>query len=219
MHAEAQRADPALWVVLPVRGIAQGKSRLADTLDAVERVRLNRWLLRNTLRVIGAWQGSLDRCIVVSACARTLAIVERAGAIALREPRPGRGLNGAVAAAASHALRRGCRSLVVTACDLPLLSVEALDALTERPWSRARLTLATDVAGTGTNALHLASRAHFSFAFGTESRAHHVAVARERGWACAVCTHPELTLDIDRGHDLRAWRASIASRTMPIRVL
>jgi 2-phospho-L-lactate guanylyltransferase len=219
VRADVRRTDPALWVVMPVRGIAQGKSRLADTLDAVERARLNRWFLQNTLRVIGAWQGSLGRCIVVSACARTLAIAARAGAIALREPRPGRGLNGAVAAAAAYALRRGCRRLVVTACDLPRLSVEALDALTERPWSRARLALATDVAGTGTNALHLASRARFSFAFGAESRARHVLAARARGWTYAVATHPGLSLDIDRGNDLRSWRAQSASRTIQSRML
>ncbi|MGH8663161.1 MAG: hypothetical protein ACREUX_02730, partial [Burkholderiales bacterium] len=39
----------ALWVILPVRGEAAGKSRLAAVLDPIERMRLNRKLLRRTL--------------------------------------------------------------------------------------------------------------------------------------------------------------------------
>jgi len=219
MSAGRRRGDHARWIVLPVRGIAQGKSRLADTLDAVERARLNRWLLRHTLRVYARWHGSLDRCIVVSACARTLAITAAAGAVALMEPRPARGLNRAIAAGTAYARQRGGRIVLVAACDLPELSAQALDALAGRPWQRARIALATDEEGTGTNALEIASRAHFDYAFGADSRMRHVASASARGWGHAVCVHPGLTLDIDRPEDLRAWRSLAAVGAGVTRVL
>ena len=61
----------AIWVVVPVRGILAGKSRLGSVLDGDQRAALNRRLLATTLDAVARWQGGLDRCIVVSPCGET----------------------------------------------------------------------------------------------------------------------------------------------------
>jgi 2-phospho-L-lactate guanylyltransferase len=202
----------SLWTVLPVSGIDRGKTRLAPVLGQIERARLNRWLLEHTLRVIAAWRGGLGRCIVVSGCARTLRLARAAGAIALREPQPRRGLNHAIAHAVRRALRCGARRVLILPCDLPALTATALDALIARSRPDARVVIAPDRDGTGTNALFLGVRARFAFTYGPGSFERHLAAARSRGWVAAVCARPELTLDLDTPHDLAAWEGAAAAR-------
>ena len=62
------------WTLLPVHGMATGKSRLAPVLDAQARVALNRQLLMHTLEVIEEWRGDLPQCVVVSPCDDALEI-------------------------------------------------------------------------------------------------------------------------------------------------
>ena len=188
-----------------MRGVLKGKSRLAPVLDVAERARLNRWLLKRTLGVIARWQGGLGRCIVVSSCAQTLLIAKRANACALADPRPNRGLDRAVDYAVGEAIRRGARQMLVLPCDLPQLSVAALDALTNRAERRHHCVIAPDRARTGTNALLLNSRGRFAFSYGPGSCARHVDASHARGWDIAVCDHPGLALDIDTPRDLVTW--------------
>src|SRR5690606_6611138 len=98
----------------------------APALDGAARRRLNRALLERTLAAIAAWQGGLARCVVVSACARSLLGARRRGAVALREPAPRRGLNRAAALGRKLARRQGARRVLVLPADLPQLSRSAL---------------------------------------------------------------------------------------------
>jgi len=55
------------WTIVPVRGLATGKSRLAGLLGAQERRALNAMLLERALDAIEGSEGDLSRCIVASA--------------------------------------------------------------------------------------------------------------------------------------------------------
>ena len=209
MHARSAQFNRKLWFVVPMRGVARGKSRLAAVLDPGERARLNRRLLRRTLTVISTWQGDLSRCIVVSACSQTLRIARRADAVPLLEPRPSRGLNHAVSRAVRRAIRSGARAVVVLPSDLPRLSGDGLDALFHCATYGTGGVIAPDADRSGTNALLLTTRSRFDFRFGLQSCAGHVEAARSRGWRLAICPHPDLALDIDLPRDLLAWRAMV----------
>jgi len=196
-------------VVLPVRGIGRGKSRLAAALDAAERSRLNRLLLLNTLRVLDRWLGGLQRCVVVSPCPRTLRLAQRAGAVAQAQPRPCAGLNPAIAHAVGALVRAGRSRVLVLPCDLPLLSTAALTRFCSSSPAGVRMVIAPDRAGTGTNALLLLhASARFAFSFGPDSFVLHKDAARARGWAFHVCEAPELAFDLDTPRDLAAWGAA-----------
>lgn len=196
----------ALWVVLPVRGEATGKSRLAAALDPVARRRLNRALLAHTLAVIEAWQGGLARCIVVSACARSLRVARTRGAIALREPAPRRGLNRAAALGVKLARRRGARRVLILPGDLPRLSRWALRRL-ENAARDARAVIVADRRGSGTNALLVPAAGHFAFAYGPGSFAAHLDRLRRRGWRPVAWRDAALGFDLDTPADLEALTA------------
>jgi 2-phospho-L-lactate guanylyltransferase len=195
------------WIILPVRGEAAGKSRLAAVLDPVERMRLNRRLLRRTLNAIEVWQGGLAHCIVVSPCSRTLAAARACGAVALREPLPRRGLNRAASLGTKLALRRGARRVLILPGDLALLEPAALSDLARNAAAGARAAIAPDLAGNGTNALLLPAGARLRFAFGADSFARHVDALRAHGYAVSVCTDRKLCFDLDTPRDLAAMHA------------
>ena len=212
MHSRRTSRRRNVWVVVPMRGIASGKSRLSERLGRAERARLNRRLLERTLAVVAAWQGSASRCIVVSGCAQTLRIAARANAVRLLEPRPRRGLNSAVGYAARRAVRSGARVILVLPTDLPRLSAAGLNALVRRATCGHAGAIAPDAARTGTNALLLKTRGRFDFSFGPDSCARHIEQARTLGWRLALCVHPDLVLDIDLPQDLVAWRTESSRR-------
>jgi 2-phospho-L-lactate guanylyltransferase len=137
-----------------------------------------------------------------------LLIAKRAHALALTEPRPGRGLDRAVDHAVGEAIRQDARRVLVLPSDLPTLSVAALDALAARAVAGNHCVIAPDSARTGTNALLLNARGRFAFSYGPGSCARHVEASRSRGWGVSVCVHPALALDIDTPHDLAVWIGS-----------
>jgi 2-phospho-L-lactate guanylyltransferase len=213
---ESRIASSELWTIIPVRGIAEGKSRLAGVLDTTARARLNRQLLEHTLRTVAGWHGELDHCTVVSACRETLAIAERLGAIPVDEGSETGGLNAAVKRGAAYAGGRGARTILVLPCDLPYLSAAALDAMVEAAVSERHLVIAPDQQGNGTNALLAVALEATDFRFGEGSCAAHVALAAERGWQVALCRHPELEFDLDTPADLAHWRKARGSGATPV---
>ena len=209
------RATPSdLWVVIPVRGIAAGKSRLAGVLDPAARARLNRQLLERTLRTVAGWSGELARCAVVSACPETLAIAGRFGAVPVEEGSGSAGLNAALTRGAAYAAGCGAQSVLVLACDLPHLTEAALAAMAEAAATRRVLVIAPDRHGNGTNALLSSARERVDYRFGEGSCAAHVALAHERGWKVALVRRPELEFDLDTPDDLARWTETVGAWTV-----
>jgi 2-phospho-L-lactate/phosphoenolpyruvate guanylyltransferase len=199
--------DPHLWTVLPVRGIARGKTRLAGILDAAARARLNRWLLTRTLDVIESWRGDLGRCVVVSRCAEVFEMASARGAPVICEIDAQSDQNRAASTGAIYAMQRSARKLALLPADLPDMNAEALEALTCEAQCERHLALAPDVAGTGTNAVVLDAHAHAGLCFGVRSFPRYLDWAASEGWNVSVCTRPELTFDLDTPADWDAWIA------------
>lgn len=193
-----------LHVVLPVRGLTEGKSRLASVLTPTQRVALNRMLFVHTLDVLQAWRGNLAGCIVVSGCEHVLGIARQAGAVTLMEQNA-RGLNAAVTLATAHAGRSGARRVLVLPSDLPSLTQQALAYFVERA-AAADVALAPDLSGRGTNALILDTAHAFEFQFGPDSFALHSRSASALGERMWVHRAPELAFDLDTPDDLERWR-------------
>jgi len=198
---------PELWAVVPMRGFARGKTRLAGALDPAARTRLNRWLFARTLDVIEAWRGDLARCVIVSRCPEVYAIAARRGAPVVCEAQDPSDQNRAASAGGEYALQQGAARLVLLPCDLPDMTVDALDALTADAHRERHMTIAPDMAGTGTNAVVLDAQAHTNLCFGAGSYARYLAWAESRDWTVSVCARPELTFDLDTPEDWAAWNA------------
>ena len=200
-----------LWVIVPHRGVADGKSRLAGVLDAAARRALNVWLLERTLRVMQQAAGDQPRCLVVSPCADTLALARAAGAQTLLENTgvPSQSLNAALSQAAAHAATLGAQRLLILPADLPRLDAAALQAMLALPAhaNANDMVIAADRHGSGTNALWV-SAAVRDFAFGKASYAQHAALAEARGGRVLPCTHAALAFDLDTPEDFALWARS-----------
>jgi 2-phospho-L-lactate guanylyltransferase len=189
----------SLWLVIPLRSLRDGKSRLAPALDPDQRYRLVEWLLTRTLEQAAQFPG-LDRTLVVSPCEQARARALAGGAQVLEEHAPG-GLN--------HALRqaqlvlRGFEAarMLMISCDLPLLQAEDLQRLADAS-SATTIALAPDRAHQGTNAICLGSELDFEFSFGPDSLERHVARVRRLGKRVALVERDGLAFDLDLPADL-----------------
>lgn len=186
-------------VVIPVKGIASGKSRLSAILDDTERQTFNRRMLIRTLKVVTS--ACAERPVVVSPDDEALGIAADHGAEAVRQS--GLGLNDALAEA-TRRLKAG-RTTVIPA-DLPFLSAGDIATLL-RPGS---VVIAPDRRTEGTNALSLPRPGIIGFRFGPASFARHVRAARDAGVPFAVVERAGLACDIDTPDDYREFEASLA---------
>jgi len=199
---------PALWVVIPVKPLRAGKTRLSRALGGVSRRALVRYLLSHTVRVVRRSRIA-SGCVVISRDPEVLQLARRLGARALRERQPG--LNAALAQAAASL--RG--AMLVLPLDLPLLDSSALRALARRRPGRAA-AIAPDRAGRGTNALLLQPPNLIECRFGPDSFAAHVEALRgagveawetvEVGWNGELAErYGERVPVLARGDDELAW--------------
>jgi 2-phospho-L-lactate guanylyltransferase len=194
-----------LAVIVPVKGLAAGKGRLAAILSDAERARLNRSFLERTLALVARFPRAGVR-IVVSPDAEALAIARAQGAVALVESAPG--LNAALEEAARHAAALGAEACLVVSTDLPRLELVDLDEMA----TGGSVAIAPDRRGTGTNALYLGRFGLIPFAYGEASFAAHVGAARAAGIEPRIVRRPGLAFDIDTPEDYRRWIAAIRAR-------
>ena len=69
----------SIWAIIPVRPLEEGKSRLAEVLTPIERLRLNQRFFRQTLDVTAAVVGR-ERTLVVSRSETTMTSTPTCGA-------------------------------------------------------------------------------------------------------------------------------------------
>ena len=192
------------WVVVPVRGLASGKSRLAELLGPAERRALNALLLGRVLDAVAAGAGGLSRCIVASAEAAALQTARARGAFALADGAQA-GLNPALEAARALARSLGAGTVLVLTADLPDVDGAALQRLREATppgWA----SVVADRAATGTNALLLPAHCEFAFAFGAGSLARHRQALQASGVPVQVWADPALAFDLDTPADYNEWK-------------
>jgi 2-phospho-L-lactate/phosphoenolpyruvate guanylyltransferase len=202
----------SLWLIVPVKSLADGKSRLARALGPEERRELNERLLAHTLDVACVFPG-VQRTLVVSRCADALLCAKGRGFPTLREAPP-HGLNSALRQARTAAAERGATTLLVAASDLPLLRADDLRELAATG-SNGGVVIATDRKGRGTNALYLPQYHDFAFRFGEGSRLDHEGEAQRLGLPVSILQRERLAFDLDDPEDLQAWPG--VSRTHAVR--
>jgi len=194
----------SLWLVIPIRGLAAGKSRLACVLGASERLSLNTQWLEALLDAFATLAGGLDCCVVVSPSEDALSYAESRGARALRETGPG-DLNAALEQACEHAREHGAGRILILAADLPGVRSQSLSALI-KACGIDSVTLIADKTGTGTNGMLLPADAARGFAFGEGSLARHEQLFATPGQPVTLWRDAGLALDIDTPADLSAWQ-------------
>ena len=186
------------WLVIPVKSLRDGKTRLASALNPLQRREFMDRLLVHTLDQATAFPG-LERTLVVSACSETRARASTLGAHVLNES--GHGLNAALKLAHENIQQRGAAQTIVVPCDLPFLRGEDLHYLSHLAMSED-IVIAPDRRMRGTNGLCFDASLDFNFEFGPDSYARHKFNARRLQRDHAAAISPGLTFDVDTPDDL-----------------
>lgn len=179
----------SLRIIVPMRPLAEAKSRLGAALAPQARAALALGMFRHVL-------DTAQRFAPTHVISRDPALLALA-AQPLREV--GRGLNPALEQAAAQL--GGPEPILALSADLPLLSADDLQAMLGL-LGEADVVAAPDRAGTGTNALLLTRPGRIAYAFGEGSLAAHRAAAAANGLRFALCERAGLATDIDRPEDL-----------------
>ena len=199
-----------ITALVPVKRLAQAKRRLRPVLSDGQRREFVLAMLEDILRLLASQPG-IAATAVVSADEEVLAFARGLGAQPIRESRPVRGLNAALAFAADALARQRASGLLVLPADVPLTTPEDIEALLTA-WQQAPVVLCPSHSG-GTSALALRPPQAIPFRFGPRSFAAHRRAGVERGLPAAVVSRPGLAMDIDRPEDLRALLAGGPSRS------
>jgi 2-phospho-L-lactate guanylyltransferase len=191
-------------MVVPVRSLQDGKSRLASALKPAQRRAFMEALLTRTLQEAASVPG-LERTLVVSPCKQALGFASAIGACTLEEQPPG-GLNVALGQARIALKALGATRMMIVSSDLPLLRGQDLAALAAACDANT-IAIAPDQTREGTNALCLDVARELTFLFGPDSFKRHLAGIVELGRMHAVVDRMGLGFDVDSPHHLQQLRA------------
>lgn len=193
------------WVVIPVKSLESGKTRLADVLSVKERKELIQKLLK---RVINATRRSkfIDHCLVVSNDLEILKIARKNKAEVFLENEP-IDLNNAIVSAIEHIKKHAYNKLLIIHSDLPLISSTDIDKLINSCENPPCIVIASDRSNCGTNAMVVEPIDDFKFQFGQNSYKKHVEQAEKNGYTVVIYNHINTALDLDLPEDLVFYRS------------
>jgi 2-phospho-L-lactate guanylyltransferase len=187
-------------IIVPHRGLAAAKTRLAPVLDDDEREALARRLLERVLAVAHEACGDV---VVISPSEALDPLVTGAGARLVVQR--GMGLNDGLEQARREAIANGVTTLLILHGDLPNLGTDDVAALLDALPEQGGVVIAPDRAGSGTNALALQPPDAIGFRFGTGSFTAHRAEAEAGGVPLVEVDRPGLAFDLDTPADLARW--------------
>jgi len=203
-------------VLVPVKALEQGKSRLSVRLSPEERHALSRAMLTDVVTSARS-ATTVDRVVVVSSDPSLLELARQFEVEAVDEGYP-RGLNGAVAVGTEFCLQLGATAVLVLLADLPLVTAQDIERIFQQTNGEPQIVVVPCKEGDGTNALLRIPPEVVPTRFGGPSLAGHQQVARQYAVACQVVNIPRIAFDVDSVEDLR-WLASHAAETHTSHVL
>ncbi len=191
-----------MWAVLPIKNLANVKTRLASVLSPAERRALFYCMVQDVLSAVTAVQ-ALDGVLIVTRDPDIQRVAAEFGVYVLRES-ANEGHNAAVARAASWLSARGEGGFMQIPGDIPTVTAEELsDVLTVHGRERQRaFTIVPSLDYDGSNCVVCTPPDLIELKFGPDSFRRHVDSAHAARIACRIIKRPGIALDIDSPVDL-----------------
>lgn len=165
-------------------------------LNAFQREKLSRWMLRKTLHAVCALPEIATVRLIGQHPESLVADIEGFRYVREREPT----LNGALQAEVDLYLGKGNAVLILFA-DLPLIDSSVISAFIESAQATQTFSLAPDVLERGTNALLYRGRHPLKMRYGPDSFPNYLKQAQAQGAKAHVFQHPALAQDLDTPED------------------
>jgi 2-phospho-L-lactate guanylyltransferase len=178
-------------------------------LSEEERAELNRYLLENTLSVLGEME-EIEQALVVSRDPAALAIAREYGARTVQEEGSPQ-LNKALTRATVVAQVYKIHGVLILPADLPMLNSRDLQEMIRRAKEPPVVVIAPDRRGDGTNALLIAPAGLIEYDYGPHSFKRHCKRARQAGARLEIVQFDSLALDLDLPEDLTLLKEKIPS--------
>jgi 2-phospho-L-lactate guanylyltransferase len=182
-------------IALPVKSLAEAKSRLDPVLSPLERGALTLAMLEDVLDVtlgLAGWE-----TWVISPDEAVIEITMARGVHAIEEEHPP--LDNAIRQVEEEAAGRLVETLAVLLPDTPLVTTAALGTALR---TLGAVVMAPSTDGTGTNLLVRRPPDVIEAAFGDDSYHRHVQTAAAAALPTAVVDAPELAFDLDVPGDI-----------------
>ena len=201
----------SLWVIVPIKPLRRGKSRLAGVLNEDERTTLNQVMFIHTLVTLKEVP-EIDQVLVVSRDPAALALARAHQARTLQEHGAPQ-LNQALKRAMVVAQRYASQGVLILPADLPLITPHDIRKLVEYAHDPPVVVISPDRHKQGTNALLMHPTHLIEHHFGPGSFDQHCLRALQAGARLEICELPALALDIDLPEDLQLSQIDIHSLT------
>ena len=186
--------------IIPMKPLAEGKTRLGRQFDQNQRADLSAGMLR---RVISAIKGaSIELFWVIGGDDRVTRLVRNEDGIWL--PEMGRNLNDTVSKAFTTAFQEGYSALYLPG-DLPFIKPSDVINLLRSSERRNNITLAPARRDGGTNGILVPHGIFFQPELGQRSFAKHLAQAARMEVSVAICYSLGLGFDLDTVDDLETY--------------
>ena len=187
--------------IVPMKPLARGKSRLAQTLTADQRAGLALGMLRRVVLAIKS--ASVDAIWVVGGDERVRGLTQRLGVECLEEL--GEDLNDTLKKAFELAFQQG-KSALYVAGDLPFLKPADIHSILQASRSQGNVTLAPARRDGGTNAILVPVGVPMQPELGQGSFMKHLTQAARLETSVAINSSQGLGFDLDVVDDLYTFQ-------------
>ena len=193
----------APWLLIPVKSLKTGKSRLSKVLSGRQRQQLNEFFLRHIVQVAKDYSTE-DRTTIITEC-NSVALLARSLGVRVIKQTGTLGLNQAAEQGVEKLRANGADNILIIASDLPTIRASDLAEVAVRGMG-SRIVICPDKSRTGTNAIYLAAETQIRFQFGPNSFVRHCREAEILGIAPVIHFNDRIAMDVDVPDDLLFWR-------------
>ena len=190
----------SVWVIVPVKPLKSGKSRLISVLSESQRARANELMLRHVLSEISKAK-NIQGIMVISSDPFALSIAREYSCRTIRENRI-TSLNMALRKATRVIKSLSADAALIIPADLPMIKSHDIESMVSQINHPPQIIICPDRHQQGTNAMLLSPVDVIQFDFGLDSFYKHVEQAERKKVKISVFLSDSISLDLDNPADL-----------------